>query len=391
MSWSRSGDLRAQVQKLWDRGELLAMLVRGVEDFPRRLSLKCPTSSEMTERFSEVRDWIAELSATPGVRIEMRSFSHRVFGSNAVPQSAWIDSLDDALAMIGKRREADRFRLLIGQTRQRASALLAWLEQRSLRALELAGHWNQLLDIVLWLQAHPRPQIYLRQVDIPGVHSKFIESYRSVLSELLDLLLPADAIDASCRRASQFAARYGFLDKPVRIRFRVLDPHVVLLPGAICPDLTVDAASFALLRPGVRRVFITENETNFLAFPQLPDSLVIFGAGYGWDALSQAEWLRACTILYWGDIDTHGFAILNQLRARFDHVESLLMDRATLMAHRASWGTESEQVQHSLSRLDVEEMALFDDLRHNRIQSGLRLEQEHVGYQWLAASLQRNS
>ena len=33
-----------------------------------------------------------------------------------------------------------------------------------------------------------------------------------------------------------------------------------------------------------------------------------------------------------GDIDTHGFAILDTLRARFDHVESFLMDRDTLMA-----------------------------------------------------------
>lgn len=389
MSWSRSGDLRAQVQKLWDRGELLAMLLRGEENFPRRLRLKSPTSAEMTERFGEVRNWIADLSSMPCIRIEMRTFSHRVFGSNAVPQSVWIDSLDQALTLIGKQREATRFRTLIDQTRERAPALLAWLAQRPLRALELAAHWHLLLEIVLWLQIHPRPKIYLRQVDIPGVHSKFIEGHRGVLSELLDLALPADAIDPSCRGASQFAARYGFLDKPARIRFRVLDPHLVILPGVTVPDLAVDAASFALLRPAVRQVFITENETNFLAFPQVPGSLVIFGAGYGWDALSQAEWLNACTILYWGDIDTHGFAILDQLRARFSHVESFLMDRATLMAHRASWGIESEPVFHSLVRLDPEEASLFDDLRHDRIQVSLRLEQEYIGYQWLESSLRQ--
>lgn len=263
--------------------------------------------------------------------------------------------------------------------------------QRPLRALELAPHWHLLLDIVLWLQAHPRPHIYLRQVDLPGVHSKFIESQRGVLSELLDLALPSNAIDVSYRGVAQFAARYGFLDKPARIRFRVLDPHLVILPGAASPDLAVDAASFALLRPAVRQVFITENETNFLAFPQVPGSLVIFGAGYGWDALSQAEWLKACVILYWGDIDTHGFAILDQLRARFGHVESFLMDRATLMAHRASWGVENEQVFHPLSRLDAEEASLFDDLRFDRIQAGLRLEQEYIGYQWLESSLRQHA
>ncbi|MEO6922061.1 MAG: Wadjet anti-phage system protein JetD domain-containing protein [Collimonas sp.] len=387
MNWTQPVDLRAQVQKLWDRGELLAMLVQGEPDFPKRLVLKCPTSAEMTERFGEVRSWIAELAATPCVRIEMRSFSHRVFGNNVVPQSAWIDSLEEAFSFIGKQRDAARFRTLIEQSRQRLPAVLPWLARRPLRGLALAADWRQLLDIVLWIQQHPRPGIYLRQVDIPGVHSKFIESYRGVLSELLDLVLPQDAIDASRSGATQFATRYGFRDKPVRIRFRVLDPRLILLSGSLCPDVAVDAVNFAALQPAVRQVFITENETNFLAFPNVPDSLVIFGAGYGWEALSQAAWLNACTIRYWGDIDTHGFAILDQLRARFSHVESLLMDRATLMAHQTSWGTEREQVLHDLPRLGPEEMSLFDDLRHDRIQAGLRLEQEYIGYQRLESLL----
>jgi hypothetical protein len=32
-------------------------------------------------------------------------------------------------------------------------------------------------------------------------------------------------------------------------------------------------------------------------------------------------------------------------------------------------------------------MSLFDDLRYNRIQQGLRLEQEYIGYQWLESVL----
>jgi hypothetical protein len=91
---------------------------------------------------------------------------------------------DDALALIGKRREAERFRSLLAQTRQRFPALLPWLARRPLRALELAEDWGRLLDIVTWLQAHPRPGIYLRQVDLPGIHSKFIERHKGVLAEL---------------------------------------------------------------------------------------------------------------------------------------------------------------------------------------------------------------
>jgi hypothetical protein len=41
-----------------------------------------------------------------------------------------------------------------------------------------------------------------------------------------------------------------------------------------------------------------------------------------------------------------------------------------------------------LHRLTSEERALYDDLRDNRIRTGLRLEQEHIGFRWLANRLQ---
>ena len=234
----------------------------------------------------------------------------------------------------------------------------------------------------------PRPGIYLRQVDLPGLHTKFIEAHRSVLAELLDLALPADAIDATKTGLNQFAFRYGFLDKPTRIRLRVLDPEIQSVPGPDCPDIALDADSFSRLRLPVRRVFFTENETNFLAFPRAKEAIVIFGAGYGWDALARSRWLNDCMMYYWGDIDTHGFAILDKLRSHFAHVDSFLMDRATLAAHTAVWGIEDKPLLVDLQKLTPDERALYDDLRDNRIRQRLRLEQEHVGFGWVTHRLQ---
>jgi hypothetical protein len=115
--------------------------------------------------------------------------------------------------------------------------------------------------------------------------------------------------------------------------------------------------------------------------------MVIFGAGYGFEMLAQAEWLAGIPVYYWGDIDTHGFAILDQLRARLKHVESFLMDRATLMAFESQWGDESAQTLRDLPRLRPEEKALYDDLRDNRIRQGLRLEQERIGLSWVEGTL----
>ena len=82
MSWTTAGDLKAQVRRLWERGELLRSMVSPGADaapdavlvareeakvglrsgcaFPLRLVLKGPASAELTERFQAVREWIAE-------------------------------------------------------------------------------------------------------------------------------------------------------------------------------------------------------------------------------------------------------------------------------------------------------------------------------------------
>ncbi|GAB6191428.1 DUF3322 domain-containing protein [Desulfocastanea catecholica] len=384
MSWTTPSDIARQLGKLWDKGTILASLAGGEELFPRRMILKKPTSTEMAERFSEVRAWISRLDGeAKQYRLVWRDIRHRTLGANAVPAEIWVDSLDDCLALIGRRREAKQFASVIALTRQRYPQLLAWLIKRPLHGLALADDWPRLLDIVCWLEHHRRPGIYLRQVDIPGVHSKFIESHRGVLTELFDRVLPADTITESGRGVTGFCRRYGFRGKPERVRFRLLDPALSLLPGAVDQDITVTADSFARLALPVERVYITENEINFLAFPEVARSMVIFGAGYGFGIFAEAAWLHSCTVHYWGDIDTHGFAILDQLRSLLPATHSFLMDRDTLLAHQPHWGEEPQQNRGELSRLTAMEQLVYDDLRFDRLAVRLRLEQERIGFQWV--------
>lgn len=391
MSWTTPADLHAQVQRLWDRGELLRAAVTPTAiAWPLRLSLKTPGAADLSDRFDGVRGWVRILADTPHVRIEWRDWNHRVQGTQRLPATVWLDSLPDALACIGKARQAQCFEALWQRTAAAQPALLAWLSRRPLQALALVDRWDRLLAVVAWLQAHPRPAVYLRQVDAPGVDSKFIEAHRSVLTEMLNLALAPDAIDEEATGAAQFARRFGFLDKPARIRFRLLDPTTSCLPGVEgLADVTLDAASFATLALPIERVFITENETNFLAFPPVARAIVVFGAGYGWDALARAAWLHRCPLYYWGDIDTHGFAILDQLRTQFPQVTSFLMDRETLLSHCVHWADDPTPARQDLPRLTTGEAAVYDELRFDRIEPRLRLEQERVSFAWLNEQLTR--
>lgn len=384
MTWTTPAAVRAQVRKLWDRGALPAQVAGGEELFPRRLKFKTPNSQDLAQRFDEVRDWIIHLErGAKYYRLVWRNVNHRILGANTVPAELWIDTLEDALSLIGCQREARRLAALGEETRERLPQLLPWLLKRPLRALHLADEWPRLLDIVDWLRHHGRPAIYVRQVDIPGVHSKFIEGHRAVLAELFELALPVEAIDPSAVGSSGFYRRYGFRQRPLLVRFRILDAELALLATATDQDFTLTHDTFARLDLPVERIFITENETNFLAFPAMGRSMVIFGAGYGFEMLARAEWLHRHRIYYWGDLDTHGFAILDQLRSYFPAAVSFLMDRATLLAHRPQWGTEPQPQTRDLQRLTAREAQLYQDLCENRIARQLRLEQERIGFEWV--------
>jgi hypothetical protein len=96
---------------------------------------------------------------------------------------------------------------------------------------------------------------------------------------------------------------------------------------------------------------------------------------------------NSAAFYYWGDIDTHGFAILDQLRAQLPHVQSFLMDRPTLMGHALHWSEEPQSLVRDLPRLTDAERARFDELRDNRLRPRLRLEQERIGFGWVQQAL----
>jgi hypothetical protein len=262
--------------------------------------------------------------------------------------------------------------------------LREWLTSRPLMALEHAGDWERILAILAWFRHHPRAGFYLRQLDIPGVDSKFIETRKGLLSELLDRVLPPEAVDTQFAGFHCFGQRYGLASKPPLVRFRLLDERLSLQGLS---DITVPAVDFARHAIAVKRVFVTENEINGLDFPRVPESLVIFGLGYDVDRIAEAEWLKAKLLYYWGDIDTHGFAILDRLHVYFPHARSFLMDRETLVAHRELWVRENDRHERSLGRLTTSEQKLFEDLKCDRLGERVRLEQERISFGWLQQAL----
>jgi hypothetical protein len=390
MAWTTPEDVRAQVQRLWDRGRILSARLGGEALFPFAIRMARPEVRALSERFAEAQAWIRALEAGSrsvrgvGYDVVYAEINHRQLGPNRIPEGVVVPSAQDALALIGKQRKAEVFDELLHRTRATHPALVPWIQAKPLTLLEHVDAWERILAVLAWFRARPRPGLYARQIDVPGVHTKFIEAHRRLLAELLDLVLPGEAVATDAVGVPGFERRYGLRSKPALVRFRVLDPRL-RVQGL--DDVSTPAEQFARLDLPARRVFITENEINGLAFPDAEAGIVVFGLGYGLERLGAIPWLRDKRIFYWGDLDTHGFAILDKLRGIFPDARSFLMDRQTLLAHRASWGSEPERHDKPLLRLTADEAALYDDLRLDRLGERVRLEQERIGFAHVAAAV----
>ncbi|MFC4056094.1 Wadjet anti-phage system protein JetD domain-containing protein [Actinomadura syzygii] len=373
MTWTTPRDVRALLLKRWSSGTYLARLASGEPWCPLSVPIRGPRSGELASRFEEIRGWVAQWEAEPRLRLEYKRMGGRTLGVNTIPARAWIDDEETLWALLKTADDVRTFCTLheaAGMPR-----IAAWMAANPMKVLGLAGDWPSITATVRWVEERARPGMYLRQIDVPGVDTKFIERHRGVLAALLDAQLDPERIRDDLPR-SDFEGRYGFRKKPGLVRFRFLDGRSL----ADFTEMTVRVAEFTQRPAGTGTVYVVENEVSYLAFPEVTGAIAIFGGGYSVGLLESLPWLAETELIYWGDIDTHGFAILDRLRSRFPHAASMLMDRGTLLAHRAHWTREPSQATQPLTHLAPAEVQLWQELCAQTHGRSIRLEQERIRF-----------
>ncbi|OUS91945.1 Wadjet anti-phage system protein JetD domain-containing protein [Rhodococcus sp. NCIMB 12038] len=386
--WSTPREVSATLTKRWNTGIYLSAHARAEPLDPIGIVLRGPSAVDLGARYGEVQDWAqtwtSHRARSTAFRLEFKTIGGRSVGANSIPHRVWIDDHQSLWALLGVDTQVRTFDALRNRIDAAGLGLSDWAVAHPRKVLVHEHDWNALLAAVEWIRGCGDRGVYLRQVDAPGVDTKFIETHRQILAELLDAVLPEHRIDRS-RPASDFVRRYYFRTKPAYVRFRLLGATTPFPAGL--SEATVRVTELANLAPAVDRVFIIENEITYLAFPENSTGMVIFGSGYALSSLTALSWLEHVQVVYWGDIDTHGFAILDRLRARFPHVESLLMDRTTLLKHETRWIQEPTPINAHLEHLRAEESALYRDLVEDVLGTAVRLEQERIGYSWLCRAL----
>ena len=381
-AWTTPAELVAQLQRLWDRGDVLRAAVAGEALFPKQLRLRRPNAKDLGSRFDEVRQWIRALEEAQGFTVELDEIAHRQLGRNRVPGRVWVSTEAQALRILGKQRAAQSFHSLRGRILEALPALDGWVTAFPMKVLEFEDQWERLISVLLWFEQNPQSRLYRRQLEIEKVDTKFIENHRQLLWDLLERVLPQPQI--ASERSASFDRRFGLREKPGLVRFRILDERLHIRGLS---DLSVPVSELAQLDLPVDDVIVTENEVNGLALLPRPKTLVVFGQGYALEKLAEVPWLGAKRLLYWGDVDTHGFAMLDRFRAHFPLAQSFLMDRETFLAHRAMWVVEHEPSTESLTRLTEAERSLYRELVRGTHGERLRLEQERIGFRWVRDAL----
>ena len=386
--WTEPADILATLRRRWGTGKYLRAYARGERWEPVSIPIKGPTSNELLDRFDDVRRWAGGFSQDAlgvGLAIEHRTVRGRSLGVSRVPARAVVQTFEELCCVLGTVDDIQTVDELLAMTGQRFPTLLPWMADHPMTVLEHRDVWTEVLATIEWVVSNDPRGTYVRHLDVEGVDTKFVERHRRLLSDLLTITLPADRVDSSAG-AGDFARRFGFLAKPAYTRFRILDPSVSSFPPGVT-ELTLRTDELARADLSASIVFIVENETSYLAFPAVPRSIVIFGSGFASGGLGGLPWLAQKEVVYWGDIDTHGFDILSRLRTHLPEVNSILMDRATLLAHRPHWTTEPNPTARQLEHLAPAEQSVYEDLIEDRFGMAVRLEQERVFFSSLRRAL----
>lgn len=259
-----------------------------------------------------------------GYRVEWGRRMFRLLGEQSLPVRIWFEQPSEYVKALGKEGEVKDFEQNVDRTLAACPQLLGVVAEQPLRMADNSSIWLDILRVCSYFQMNPHPQQFARQLPIE-VGTKFIDEHKNLLDVLLSYLVKVDK-----RTGRTFEERYDLLfDEPL-LRLRVLDAPLATSLSLIAPDVSFRMSDARNLDWHHLNVIITENKMNFLTIPALGNSVAVWGGGNAAQNLASLPWLNNCRVLYWGDIDTHGFHIVSRLRSLIPHLETVMMDAVTL-------------------------------------------------------------
>jgi hypothetical protein len=367
-----------RLNKIYTRGDLFRAFMLGKEIIPLEINLKKITQKEIQKNFSTFMKNSQKLKELK-LPLVYREFSFKTIGKQVLPVSVRFDELDEFLEFIEKKDEYELFVYTYNKVVLAYPSLKDEFIKKPFTVLEYLSCWDRFLEIIEFFTQTKKPNIYIRELNIKNVDTKFIEKYKKILDILLSNILHVEPLKSLSNYA--FEKRYNLKYPLPQVRFRILDESLRIFGLS---DLSLTCKEFDGLNLECKKVFIVENKITFLSFFDTKDAIVIFGAGYGVSVLKNAEWLRDKELYYWGDIDEDGFAILSQIRGYFSYTKSIFMNEETIEKFKDLKVVHNiQQKERNILNLTKDEMTIYERLKNDFYGKNFRLEQEKIPFDYV--------
>lgn len=330
-----------------------------------------PTEAIAAANTTAVIGWAGEWRAASlpsGVDLSWRQVSWRSLGNQRLPARASVRGAGTVAALAGTSAS---WRTLSGtgdrlRRRWPTAAVRDALPGLATSLLRLCdGDEQRLYAVVEWLVDHPGSGLFGRQLPVEGVDTKWLERHASLVQRLV--AAHTGSPDLGLRREAR------------RFRVRVLDASIA---GDLL-DFNAPTSELSRLDWHPRWVVISENLQTTAAFDPMPGVIAVHGNGLAVAELSTVPWIAGSRVLYWGDLDSHGLAILGDLRARLPQTESVLMGAEVLQRFAHLAVPEPTPRRGPIGHLTAGENRALQMLR----ESDLRLEQERIPWSYAKVAI----
>ena len=368
-----------------ESGKLFTRLVEretADEEPSLSISLHPPTERQVLDDPSQAREWATSWRVAPlagCVRWEARNWPS--VGTQEVPVRFIAEGMGRIAECAGKAADWDNACSRVSDLAHRCrSRWMRACRTPDVEAVETAvkqiigkaeslpeRDWQTTLAVIDWFSSRPAETPYVRQLPIRGIDTKWMEGHRSVVAPLARALFDIDPT---------------FAQPGKLVRVHALG-EALSFDGVREYGLTIEGLHNFPHIPDI--ALICENLVNTLALPPIEGVLAIHGGGYAVADIADAPWLQEIPVLYWGDLDSNGFAILNRLRTHVPHAVSVMMDLKTLERHDDLCVEEPSPFTGELPLLTPDEHATLEQLiagDDSRGLAALRLEQERVEWNW---------
>lgn len=357
----------------------------GEHQWPLEIALGRPTEQAALRQVDGVRAWVNAWQNWQGIgTLSWCERRWKALGVQRLPEKLALHGAEEVAMWIGESARWER-----AQSRyQTLTARWPVLTRQLPRYFDVLADYSEadfrrLAEMLDWIANNPNSNLYPRQLPVSGLDSKWLDGRKGLLTDMVA------AIQDDTSRDLDFYRRCGLKAPPLLVRMRVLDQSLRARIGGV-GDITAPVEDLAIIDLPASHVFIVENLQTGLAISDIPGAVVFMRLGYNVDVLARLPWLSRAKCVYWGDLDTHGFAILHRARSYLPELRSVLMDEDTLLRHMALWVDENEQHPAAeLTLLTEAEQRVYRNLKQQRWGQNVRLEQERIDWDTARRALQR--